>query len=182
MEPAIPRVLAQSLAAPRLPVSLWAESEASSPACTSSLEDTERINKHEARRSGDASWDPHDPFPLNSSLPLTPSPPPHLLYLLVRAPKAPPPRVSPRVPGAAESPSLGEAELRPLSAASRLLSPRLGDLRARHASATARKCLAPSPVMGPSSSSKSMRTPRPLPLLTPQPPPRHREMGTTPYT
>lgn len=39
MDPAIPRVLAQSLPAPRLPVSLWADSLASSPACTSSLEE-----------------------------------------------------------------------------------------------------------------------------------------------
>ncbi len=38
------------------------------------------------------------------------------------------------------------------------------------------------PVIGPSSSSKSILTPRPFPRLTPQPPPRHREIGTTPYT
>lgn len=67
---------------------------------------------------------------------------PHLLYLLVRVPRAPLARVlkcgvSPRVPGATESPSLGEVVLRPLTAPSRLLSPRLGDLRARQASATA---------------------------------------------
>lgn len=66
----------------------------------------------------------------------------HLLYLPVRVPSAPPARVlkwgvSPRVPGATESPSLGEVVLRPLTAPSRLLSPRLGDFRARHASATA---------------------------------------------
>lgn len=65
----------------------------------------------------------------------------YLLYLPLWAPRAPPARVlkwgvSPRVPGA-ESPSLGEVVLRPLIAPSRLLSPRLGDLRARHASATA---------------------------------------------
>jgi len=65
----------------------------------------------------------------------------YLLYLPVRVPRAPPARVlkcgaSPRVPGATESPSLGEVVLRPLAAPSRLLSPRLGDLRARQASAT----------------------------------------------
>lgn len=65
----------------------------------------------------------------------------HLLYLPLCVPRAPPARVlkwgvSLRVPGA-ESPSLGEVVLRPLTAPSRLLSPRLGDLRARHASATA---------------------------------------------
>ena len=37
MEPAMPLVLAQSLPAPRLPVSLWVLSLASSPTCTSSL-------------------------------------------------------------------------------------------------------------------------------------------------
>lgn len=68
----------------------------------------------------------------------------HLLYLPLCAPRAPPARVlnwgvSLRVPGA-ESPSLGEVVLRPLTAPSRLLSPRLGDLRARHASATAEAC------------------------------------------
>lgn len=67
---------------------------------------------------------------------------PHLLYLPVRAPSAPPASVlkcgvSPRAPGATERPSLGEVVLRPLTAPSRLLSPRLGDLSARHASATA---------------------------------------------
>lgn len=67
---------------------------------------------------------------------------PHLLYLPVRVPRAPPAKVlkcgvSLRVPGATESPSLGEVVLRPLTAPSRLLSPRLGDLRALHASATA---------------------------------------------
>lgn len=36
------------------------------------------------------------------------------------------------------------------------------------------------PVMGPSSSSNSIFTPFPLAVLTPQPPPRHSEMGTTP--
>lgn len=65
----------------------------------------------------------------------------HLLYLPLCVPRAPPARVlkwgvSLRVPGA-DSPSLGEVVLRPLTAPSRLLSPRLGDLRARHASATA---------------------------------------------
>lgn len=65
----------------------------------------------------------------------------HLLYLPFWVPRVPPARVlkcgvSLRVPGA-ESPSLGEVVLRPLTAPSRLLSPRLGDLRARHASATA---------------------------------------------
>lgn len=59
----------------------------------------------------------------------------------MRVPNAPPARVlkwgvSPRVPGATESPSLGEVVLIPLTAPSRLLSPRLGDFRARHASAT----------------------------------------------
>lgn len=134
---------------------------------------------------------------------------PHLLYLPVRAPSAPPASVlkcgvSPRAPGATERPSLGEVVLRPLTAPSRLLSPRLGDLSARHASATAAwrsvnikysilqlhvLCIyiqvrltgsQYSPVIGPSSSSKSIRTPRPFPLLTPHPPPRHRDIGTTP--
>lgn len=36
------------------------------------------------------------------------------------------------------------------------------------------------PVIGPSSSSNSIFTPFPLAVLTPQPPPRHSEMGTTP--
>lgn len=45
--------------------------------------------------------------------------------------------ISPSVPGATERPSLGEVVLRPLTAPSRLLSPRLGDLSARQASATA---------------------------------------------
>ena len=65
----------------------------------------------------------------------------YLLYLPVRVPREPPARVlkcgaSPRVPGATDSPSLGVVVLRPLAAPSRLLSPRLGDLRARQASAT----------------------------------------------
>lgn len=38
MEPAMPRVLAQSLPAPRLPVSLWAPSFPSSPPWSSNLE------------------------------------------------------------------------------------------------------------------------------------------------
>ena len=59
----------------------------------------------------------------------------------MRVPREPPARVlkcgaSPRVPGATDSPSLGVVVLRPLAAPSRLLSPRLGDLRARQASAT----------------------------------------------
>ena len=44
--------------------------------------------------------------------------------------------VSPSLPGATERPSLGEDVLRPLAAPSVLLSPRLGDFRARQASAT----------------------------------------------
>lgn len=66
----------------------------------------------------------------------------YLLYFPVRVPKAPPARVlkcgvSFSVPGATERPSLGEVVLRPLAAPSRLLSPRLGDFSALHASATA---------------------------------------------
>lgn len=81
-------------------------------------------------RNPSCSWDWVDMEPVS-----------HLLYLPLCVPRAPPARVlkwgvSLRVPGA-DSPSLGEVVLRPLTAPSRLLSPRLGDLRARHASATA---------------------------------------------
>lgn len=44
MEPAIPRVLAQSLPAPRLLVSLWDDSFTSSPGWTSSLEQQNQQN------------------------------------------------------------------------------------------------------------------------------------------
>ena len=65
----------------------------------------------------------------------------YLLYLPALEPRAPPASVlkcgvSVRGPGATETASLGEVELMPLAPPSRLLSPKLGDFRARHASAT----------------------------------------------
>lgn len=135
MDPAIPLVLAESLPAPRLPVSLWEDSLASSPVWTSSLQWHQTLinNLYSSQHFISV-----NNFQSCSNLR------PHLLYLPVRAPKAPPANVlkwgvSPRVPGATESPSLGVVVLRPLTAPSRLLSPRLGDLSARHASATAER-------------------------------------------
>lgn len=70
MDPAMPRVLAQSLPVPRLPVSLWADSLASSPACTSSLRDThdgQRPVPQEAARTEQEEEFPSSPVVLASA-------------------------------------------------------------------------------------------------------------------
>lgn len=139
----MPLVLAQSLAAPKLPVSLPALSFPSSVPCTSSLK-----HKHVSMKTRTPPiftvqlfYIYHTVHRITQHALKT-----YLLYFPVLAPSAPPASVlkcgvSPRPPGATDRPSLGEVVLRPLAPPSKLLSPRLGDFSARHASATTeRKC------------------------------------------